>query len=217
MPETPTVFVVDDDPAFCDGLRTLLESVSLLAEFYASATEFLEHRVWERPGCCLLDVRLPGMSGLDLLDRLRSHELAPPAIVLTGFGDVPMAVRALKAGAVDFIEKPYESQVLLDSVQRALASDADARQRRAGRIDFCNRLQELTPREREILDLLVSGLMLKEAALRLKISVKTAQVHRARVLAKLGAESLAGLMRQTISYGYPDSPREFHVAGRTKA
>ena len=194
-----TVFVVDDDEEVRDAMKRLMNSVGLTVETYASAEDFLAQFDPARPGCLLLDVRMEGMSGLDLQKRLALEEVQPPIIIITGHGDVPMAVRAVKAGAVDFIEKPFNEQVLLDCVHRAIELDGKHRGRVLQLADISARLDRLTPREREILDLVVAGKRNKVIAGELGISQSTVESHRAKVMEKMQAESLSDLMRMMLS------------------
>jgi RNA polymerase sigma factor (sigma-70 family) len=195
MPLEPIVFVVDDDPAMRDSLRWLLESVGLQVQTYATAAEFLAGRDPSTPGCLVLDVRMPGMSGLDLQEELRRRHTDLPTIVVTGHAEVPMAVRAVKAGAIDFIEKPFSDQLLLDRVRQALEIDRQEREARARREEARRRVGHLTPREREVLDLVVAGRANKEIASALGLSPKTVEVHRARVMEKMEVDSLADLIK----------------------
>ena len=190
-----TVFIVDDDAAVRDSIAELVESVGLHAEGYASALALLKALEPERPGCLVLDVRMAEMSGLALQERLNELEVGIPVIVLTGHGDVPMAVQAMKAGAVDFIQKPYRDQALLDSINAALSIDADARRSKATEDDFNYRLATLTEREKEVLDHLLAGRTSKEIAGALAISPRTAEAHRRNLLHKLGVGSAKELMR----------------------
>ena len=194
-----TVFVVDDDEEVRDAMKRLMNSVGLTVETFASAEEFLAQFDPARPGCLLLDVRMEGMSGLDLQKRLALEEVQPPIIIITGHGDVTMAVRAVMAGAVDFIEKPFNEQVLLDSVHRAIELDGAHRGRVLQLADISARLDCLTPREREILDLVVAGKRNKVIAGELGISQSTVESHRASVMDKMLAESLSDLMRMMLS------------------
>lgn len=198
MRPEPTVFIVDDDQEVREAIGLLMESVGLAAEPYASAGDYLDAFAPSRPGCLVLDVRMKGMSGLDLQQRLASEPIHPPIIVITGHGDVPMAVRAVKTGAVDFIEKPFNDQVLLDAVHRALQRDAEVRGQAMRLADIKDRLQRLTPREREILDLIVAGRRNKVIAADLGISQSTVEAHRAKVMEKLEARSLSDLMRMVL-------------------
>jgi two-component system, LuxR family, response regulator FixJ len=195
MPTDPTVFIVDDDQGVRDAVTLLMESIGLIAEGYVSAQGYLEAFDPRRPGCLVLDVRMRGMSGLELQERLAAEPLHPPIVMVTGHGDVPMAVRAVQAGAVDFIEKPFKDQVLLDAVHRALQRDAQARGQAVRLAEIQERLGRLTPREREILDLIVAGRRNKVIALDLGISQSTVEAHRAKVMEKLEARSLSDLMR----------------------
>lgn len=195
----PTVFVVDDDQAMRKSLQWLIESVALSVETFATAQQFLDAYDPSRPGCLVLDVRMPGMSGLDLQERLAAGGVTLPVIIITGHADVSSAIRALKAGAVDFIEKPCNGQVLLDRIQAALAKDAQLRQDQSAHSDLERRLSLLTPREREVMDLVVEGLPNKAIAVSLNVSPKTIETHRAKVMAKMGAASLADLVRAAMA------------------
>jgi FixJ family two-component response regulator len=200
LPE-PTVFVVDDDRAMRDSLRWLLESVGLSVRTYATAADFLREYESSQPGCLVLDVRMPGMSGLDLQAELTRRDAALPTIIVTGHAEVTMAVRAVKAGALDFIEKPFSDQLLLDRVRQALEIDRMEREVRRRREEAQRRLETLTVREREVLDLVVAGKANKEIAAALKLSPKTVEVHRSHVMSKMAADSLAELIRLTILAG----------------
>jgi len=195
----PLVHVVDDEPAIRDSLAMLLRSMGLASRAYASAQEFLE--AWRAQGaeCLVCDVRMPGMSGLELQEALSARNARLPVVLITGHGDVAMAVRAMKAGASDFIEKPFNDQVLLDAVNRALARARDGQG--AGRAEVEARLSALTPREREVLVLVVEGRPNKVVATRLGLSTRTVEVHRARVMEKMQARSLAELVRMAILCG----------------
>ncbi len=195
MQQKPIVYVVDDDQAVRDSLRWLIESVGLNVETYASAQAFLEAYYPGRAGVLVLDVRMPGMSGLELQNALASQELRLPVIVITGHGDVPMAVRAMKAGALDFIQKPFNDQELLERIHEALERDAPIRFERAERAEVVARLAQLTPRELEVMTRVVAGKPNKAIAAELGISKKTVEVHRARIMEKMQAESLADLVR----------------------
>lgn len=198
MDTDPTVFVIDDDQGVREAISLLIESIGLAVEAYPSAQAYLDRFDAGRPGCLVLDVRMRGMSGLDLQQRLAAEPLHPPIIIVTGHGDVPMAVRAVQAGAVDFIEKPFNDQVLLDAVHRALQRDAEMRGQAMLLADIKERLQRLTPREREILDLIVAGRRNKVIAADLGISQSTVEAHRAKVMEKLEARSLSDLMRMVL-------------------
>ena len=202
MPQPePTVFVVDDDRAMRDSLSWLLDSVGLRVRSYATAAEFLADHDPAQPGCLVLDVRMPGMSGLDLQAELARRGVELPTIVITGHAEVSMAVRAVKAGALDFIEKPFSDQLLLDRVRQALEIDLEAREVRRRREDARRRLATLTAREREVLDLVVAGKANKEIASALGLSTKTVEVHRAHVMSKMCVDSLAELIRITLLAG----------------
>jgi two-component system response regulator FixJ len=194
----PTVFIVDDDEEVRDALELLMESIGLAAQSFASAQAYLDAFDPGRPGCVVLDVRMKGMSGLELQRRLSEEPLFPPIIVVTGHGDVPMAVRAVKAGAVDFIEKPFNEQLLLDAVHRALEQDAEHRGEASRLADITERLARLTPREREILDEVAAGKRNKVIAADLGISQSTVEAHRAKVMEKMEAHSLSDLMRMLL-------------------
>lgn len=198
MSHEPTVFIVDDDREVREAILLLMESVGLAAQSFASAREYLDGFDSSIPGCLVLDVRMKGMSGLDLQQCLSAETIHPPIIVITGHGDVPMAVRAVKSGAVDFIEKPFNDQILLDAVHRAFELDAENRGQASRLADIQERLQRLTPREREILEQVVAGKRNKVIAADLKISQSTVEAHRAKVMEKMEACSLSDLMRMTL-------------------
>lgn len=198
MKNEPVVFIVDDDEAMRSSLRWLIESVGMKVETYDSADRFLASYYPGRAGCLLLDVRMPGMSGLELQAYLTREQIKIPVIVITGHGDVAMAVRAMKAGAVDFIEKPFNDEVLLNSLRTALAFDERQRQLQTRRAQIATRLAELTPREHEVMDMVTDGLSNKDIAAALGVSAKTVEAHRARVMDKMGAESLAELVRMAL-------------------
>lgn len=196
----PTVFVVDDDPAMRESLRWLIESVGLRVETFATGNEFLQQYHPSRGGCLVLDVRMPGMSGLELQEKLRSQGVRLPVIILTGHADVPMAVRALKAGAMDFVEKPFSDQLLLDRIQHAIELDRETRkgQRELDKIEA--RIARLTPRERQVMDRVVAGKANREIADELGLSPKTIEVHRAHVMEKMEVDSLAELVQVVVRY-----------------
>lgn len=189
------VFVVDDDPSVRVGLGRLFKSVGLAVEIFASAAEFLERGRGEEPACLVLDVRLPESSGLDLQEELARAGVAIPIIFITGHGNVPTSVRAMKAGAADFFEKPVDDQQLLDAVHRALARDRRARREQAEVAELRRRLASLTPREREVLAYVAAGRLNKQIAAELGTSEKTVKVHRARVMEKMKIASAAELGR----------------------
>lgn len=198
MTDEPTVFVVDDDEAVSDALSDLLGSVGRRAEVFRSARGFLDACDPERPGCVLLDIRMPGMSGLELQERLRAQGVFIPVIILTGHGDTATAVRAMKAGAFDFIEKPFNEQALLDTVERAITLDLEQRETQTKRAHVASRLSRLTAREQQILNHIVAGQSNRLIAEDLGISEKTVEAHRARVMKKTGVRTLAELVRMTV-------------------
>ncbi len=199
MTEHGMVFIVDDDEAVRDSLSWLMQSVGLQTETFDSADAFLKGYEDDRPGCLLLDIRMPGMSGLELQSVLKGRGFRLPLIIISGHADVPMAVRALKAGAFDFIEKPFNDQLLLDIVQRAIERDRRQRESHAELEEWRTRLESLTPREREVLDLVVGGAANKVISSDLGVSLKTVEAHRARVMDKLKADSLSQLVRMTLT------------------
>ncbi|MCG8429366.1 MAG: response regulator transcription factor [Chromatiales bacterium] len=199
MSNESTVFVVDDDQAMRNSLKWLIESVGMKVETYGSADEFIRNYYPGRAGCLLLDVRMPGMSGLELQEHFIDHQIRIPIIIITGHGDVPMAVRAMKAGAVDFIEKPFNDELLLESIRNALVIDVDRRAQQAERAEIATKLAQLTPREHEVMEMVTSGKANKEIASALGVSAKTVEAHRARVMEKMEAESLAELVRMVIA------------------
>ena len=194
-----TVFIVDDDEAVRDSLKMLMESVGLGTEVFASAQEFLALIDDERAGCLVLDIRMPGMSGLELQGVLNERRSMLPVIFITGHGDVPMAVQAIRGGAQDFIQKPFREQELLDRVQQVLAEDSHNRDVLHDKRDILERLAKLTPREREVLDLVVAGNANKVIAIDLGLSQRTVEIHRAHVMDKMQTKSLAHLVRMMIS------------------
>ncbi|OOZ45196.1 response regulator transcription factor [Solemya velum gill symbiont] len=195
---TGKVFVVDDDEAMRSSLRWLIESDGLEVETFESAQKFLESYYPGQAGCLLLDVRMPGMSGLKLQSQLEEREIRAPVIIITGHGDIAMAVKAMKAGARDFIEKPFDDEVLLKAIRRALVVDAAQRESRASQSAILARMAQLTRREQEVMEMVTSGLSNKEIASRLDVSAKTVEAHRARVMEKMEAGSLAELVRMAI-------------------
>ena len=197
----PTIFVVDDDAAVRDALKLLLRSVGHAVETFGSAQEFLDAYGEDRAGCLVLDIRMPGMSGLELQQKLNEKHSILPIIFITGHGDVPMAVEAMQAGAVDFIQKPFRDQDLIDRINQALEKDSSNRAALGERNDIRRRLETLTPREREVLDLVVPGKANKVIAGDLKLSQRTVEIHRARVMEKMQASSLAHLVRMVLEVG----------------
>jgi len=197
----PTVFVLDDDVSIRDPLQTLLRSVGLNVEFFGSASEFMQKMRPDTLSCLVLDVRLPGKSGLDLQRELTEKNISIPIIFLTAHGDIPMTVRAMKAGAVEFLTKPFRDQDLLDAIQTALERDRSRRERETEIAILRDRLELLTPREREVLPLVVSGLLNKQIAAEIGTTEATIKVHRSQLMKKLCAESLPELVRMTGKMG----------------
>ncbi len=197
----PTIFVVDDDSAVRDSLKLLLRSVGQAVETFSSGQEFVDAYSEDRPGCLVLDIRMPGMSGLEMQQKLNERHSILPIIFITGHGDVPMAVEAMQAGAVDFIQKPFRDQDLIDRINQALEKDTNNRAALGERNDIRRRLETLTPREREVLDLVVHGKANKVIAGDLKLSQRTVEIHRARVMEKMQASSLAHLVRMVLEVG----------------
>jgi two-component system, LuxR family, response regulator FixJ len=193
-----TVFVIDDDPAVRQALTVLVRSMRLSAEAYESAQHYLDNFDATRAGCLLLDVRMPGINGLDLLESLNDHEVRLPAIVMSAYGDVPMVVRAMKAGALNFLEKPCRDQQLWEAIQEALKWDATHRQSLALRSKVRHRLQRLTAGEHDVLKLVTDGWSNKSIAAELQVSVRTIEVRRAKVMRKMKAHSLAELIRLAV-------------------
>jgi len=203
---TPTVFIVDDDDAVRGSLRLLLKSIGLTATALPSAQEFLGSYNPSQPGCIVLDVRMPGMSGLELQQQLNMRGAVIPVIFITGHGDIPMAVEAMQQGAFDFLQKPFRDQDLIDRIQRALAKDKTSRAELKERARVREQLDSLTPREREVLTLVTSGKPNKVMAADLGVSQRTVEIHRARVMEKMNASSLAQLVRMVMDLNEADTP-----------
>ncbi|MDE2133292.1 MAG: response regulator transcription factor [Alphaproteobacteria bacterium] len=199
MAQSGPVFVVDDDAGARDSLAMLLESSGYAAQCYESAVAFLASRAPDARGCLIADVQMPDMNGLQLQNELAARRSPLSVIVVTGHGDIPVAVQAMKAGAVDFLEKPFEETVLLDSVRRALERATSAGRQDDAAKDARRRLTQLTERERQVLDLIVTGKANKVIAYELSISPRTVEIHRARVMDKMGAANLAELVRKVLS------------------
>ncbi len=193
--QAPTVFVVDDDPAIRIAMQALMESVHLQHEIFGSADEFLEQFDDDRAGCLILDIRMPGLGGLELQDLLVQRHSTLPIIFITGHGDVPMAVEAMQKGAVDFIQKPFRDQDLLDRVHHALKADRERRVEQRQHSEVAERVARLTNREHEVFDLVVTGKANKVIAYELGVSQRTVEIHRARVMEKMEARSLADLVK----------------------
>ena len=198
MEAESTVFVVDDDADLRESLGWLIESAGLRVKTFSTAEEFLAGYEPEEPCCLVLDVRMPGLSGLDLQEELTRRGVPPPIIIVTGHAKVPMAVRALKGGAIDFLQKPFSDQALLDRVRQAIDLDRRTRQARAEDAKVVTLLSRLTPREREVMDLVIAGKPNKIIADDLGISPKTVEIHRARVMEKMQAGSVAELVRLAL-------------------
>jgi len=197
----PIVFVVDNDSSVRESLTDLITSIGLLVEAFKSAREFLEHRRPDASACVVLDVRLPGLSGLDLQRELVRTEASIPIIFITGHGDIPMAVRAIKEGAIDFLAKPFRDQDLLDAIQHALEIDRAVRQERVVVAEVRRRYESLTKREREVMRLFVSGLLNKQIAGEWESSEVTVKMHRGQVMRKMKAQSLVQLVRMSEKIG----------------
>ena len=197
------VFIVDDDASLRESLKDLIGSVGLCVEAFASAQEFLRSKRPEVPGCLVLDVRLRGSSGLDLQKQMAEADMEIPIIFITGHGDIPMTVQAMRAGAVEFLTKPVRDQDLLDAIQQGLERDRKAREQRAKIAELHSRYRSLTPREREVMTLVVAGLLNKQIAGDLGTSEASVKVHRQHVMEKIGARSLAELVRMADKLGIP--------------
>jgi FixJ family two-component response regulator len=207
MQPAAVVFVVDDDPSIRRAIKTLLESVGLAVEVFSSAQEFQQSRRHDAPSCLILDIRLPGISGIEFQRKLAEANNAIPIIFITGHGDIPMSVRAMKAGAVEFLPKPFRHQDLLDAIHLALERDVARRQQEAELSLLRDRLDWLTPREREVLPLVVSGHPNKQIAAEIGTSETTVKVHRGQLMRKLGADSLPELVRIAERMGIPPAKR----------
>jgi RNA polymerase sigma factor (sigma-70 family) len=190
--------VVDDDAGVRNAMRSLLKSVGLESAQYPSAQEFLAAYQASQPGCLVLDIRMPGMSGLELQQQLNLRGAVIPVIFMTGHGDIPMAVEAMQHGAFDFLQKPFRDQDLLDRIQRAIVKDGELRQSLGEHARIKEHLETLTPREREVLDLMTQGKQNKVIAQDLGVSPRTVEIHRARVMEKMNAQSVAELVRMML-------------------
>ncbi|HET9712804.1 MAG TPA: response regulator transcription factor [Pyrinomonadaceae bacterium] len=190
-----TVFVIDDDPSVREAIDSLIRSVGINVRTFASAQEFMTSKRPDAPACLVLDVRMPGLSGLDLQRELGNAGIRIPVIFITGHGDIPMSVRAMKAGAVEFLTKPFRDQDLLDAISQAIERDRAERVQFAELVELQQRFEELTPREREVMEQVVAGLLNKQIANRLNISEVTVKLHRHQVMEKMKAQSLAELVR----------------------
>ncbi len=201
----PVVFVIDDDRSVRESLRNLLSSVGLAVEVFASAQEFLSARRPDAPGCLVLDIRLPGLSGLDLQQELARRGATLPIVFITGHGDIPMSVRAMKAGAIEFLTKPWREQDLLDAVRLAIDRDGAARRERKELAELRRRYDSLTPRERDVMAGIVAGLLNKQIAFQLGTSEATVKEQRRQVMLKMQAGSLAELVRSASRLEIPPS------------
>jgi RNA polymerase sigma factor (sigma-70 family) len=198
---TRRVFVVDDGPALCETLSSLFRSVGMQVKLFASAVEFLQHKRADEVSCLVLDIRLPGVSGLDFQAELQKANIRTPIIFMTGHGDIPMSVRAMKAGAVDFLAKPFRDQDMLDAVAAALKRDEEVREAESANKALHGAFEQLTAREREVMALVTSGLMNKQVAARLGLSEITVKIHRGQAMRKMKAKSLADLVRMAEALG----------------
>jgi len=199
--DEPIVFVIDDDESMRDALRNLFRSVGLRVEVFPSAAEFLQHRLPDVPSCLILDIRLPRLSGLDFQADLAKAGIRIPIIFMTGHGDIPMTVRAMKAGAIDFLSKPFRDQDMLDAVAMAIERDRQRRNEARNLSDLHARSETLTQREREVMTLVTAGLMNKQVAAEIGIAEITVKIHRGHIMRKMAAKSLADLVRMAETLG----------------
>ena len=201
MSEAPTVFVVDDDKRITDAIALLMRSVGLNVERFDSALDYLEQFDQDKPGCLISDVRMPQMSGLDLQTRLNNFAIHPPILMMTGHGDVPMAVRAIQEGAIDFIEKPFNNQHLLDKVHKALEIDDKQRGRALKVSEIQKKYNYLTDKEQQVFELIIQGALNKKIAQEVCVSQSAVEARRAKVMEKMQADNLSELMRMAMAMG----------------
>lgn len=207
--EEPVVYVVDDDAGARSSIESLLRSVGLRVEMFGSAREFLDRDRPDIPCCLVLDVRLPGMSGLEFQRDLAARNMPIPIIFITGHGDIPMSVEAMKAGAMEFLTKPFRGQVLIDAIQKAIERDRAARQEQARLAELRRRLDLLTAREREVMQRVIAGLLNKQIAAELGTSERTIKIHRSNLMRKMGAESLPDLVRMSEKLALHDTSLKY--------
>ncbi|HXY13654.1 MAG TPA: response regulator [Terriglobales bacterium] len=212
MPQPDVVIaIVDDDPSAREGLSSLIRSAGLQVETFASAQEFLARPGPEAPSCLVLDLQLPGLSGLDLQKRMIEAKLEIPIVFLTGHGNIPASVQAIKAGAIEFLTKPFDDQELLEAIHDAVERDRQSRQQNAEMRELQDRYESLTAREQEVMQLVVSGLLNKQIAAELQITEFTVKIHRGRVMRKMHADSLADLVRMAESLGIRSPKRSARI------
>jgi len=201
--DSPIVFIVDDDDSVRKALKRLIQSDGLEVEVFSSAAKFLAGECYDGPCCLVLDVQMPGLSGLDLQEEMQSRRFSMPIIFLTGHGDIPMSVKAMKAGAEDFLSKPFKDQELLDAIHAALKKDRQSREERSETLEIQRRIDRLTRREFDVFSYVIAGLLNKQIGYELGIAERTVKVHRGRVMQKMQADSVAELVRMADRLGIP--------------